>query len=65
MGYFHKEQIFTNTTLLTLAEIFMIQKFTTPSSRNQHLAKIYGSFVVRAMCTQQATMRNHDLHLSS
>ena len=47
-----------------LAEILTIQKFTTLSSCNQHLAKIYGSFVVRVTHTQQATMRDHDLHLS-
>ena len=54
MGYFHEAQTFINAALLALAEIFMIQKFTTLSSRNQHFAKIYGSFVVCVM--QLATM---------
>ena len=33
MGYLHKVQIFTNPVLLTLAEIFTIEKFTTLSSQ--------------------------------
>ena len=65
MGYFHEVQIFTNATLLALAEILTIQKFTTLSSCNQHLTKIYGSFLVRVTRTQQATMRDHDLLSSS
>ena len=48
-----------------VAEILTIQKFTTLSSCNQHLVKIYGSFVVCVTRTQQAIMRDHDLHLSS
>ena len=35
-------EIFTNATLLALAEIFMIQKFTTLSSCNQHLTRFTG-----------------------
>ena len=32
-GYLHEVQIFTNAVLLTLAEIFTIEKFTTLSSQ--------------------------------
>ena len=49
MGYFHEVQIFMIAALLTSAEIFAIQKFTTLSSRNQHSIKIYEFFVVRVM----------------
>ena len=33
MGYLHEVQIFTNAVLLTLAEIFTIEKFMTLSSQ--------------------------------
>ena len=49
MDYLHEVQIFTNAALLTLTETFTIQKFLTLNSCNQHIMKIYGSFVVCIM----------------
>ena len=59
-GYLHEVQIFTNAVLLALAEILIIKKFTTLNSCNQHLAKIYRSFVV-----QLRSYHEHNLYLSS
>ena len=63
MGYLYEVQFFMNADFWALAEIFMIQKFTTLNSCNQHAVKIYGSFVIRIM--QLDTTHDHDLCLSS
>ena len=64
MDYFHEVQIFMNTELLALAEIFMIHKFTLLSSLNHYFVKIYGSFVVcvTQLHTYVATTHDRNLH---